>query len=309
MKILNKTEELKKPDKSYVEGLVLMGEYSENPTKNGGSYLAGNLQALGDVSFKVWSGACFNDMVKNSYTGKVVKIEGTVNEYGGVKSLILDAIYDVPTEELDKEGISEIDFFSTKYDTESYYARLTKKLQKCVSAEAYQVYNLIMGDYLDKFKNEFAAINYHDNCRGGLLAHTTKVVNICSVITMYPNISSRISIDALCVGAALHDLGKTLEYCNGTISEVGKYISHNTFGVLILNEHKEEIIHLKGEEFYNILLSIVSQHHGEYGERPRTIAAYIVHQFDLLDSSLTLLDQTLEDTPTGQVRFDGLKLI
>lgn len=308
MQVVNKNEVLKLSDGTRFKGYVRMGSYTESPTKNGGAYLSGTVQAMGDCPFKVWSGACFNVMKEKDYTGQIVGVEGNVNEYNGTKSFIFDTLYEVTKEDLEEDGVKESDFFPTKYDTEAYWDKMNAKLRKNISEEAYQAYMLIMHDYVDRFKEEFAAVSYHDNCKGGLLAHTTKVVNICGLLKMYPNISARVNNDILYVGAAIHDLGKVLEYSNGINSEIGNLVSHNTLGILCLMEHKDAIIKLKGEEFFNIMMSIISQHHGDYGDRPRTIAAYIIHQFDLLDSSLTLLDQTLENNSDSQVRFDGLKL-
>lgn len=304
MDILNLKEALKLSDGSRVSGLVLMGEYSQYPTKNGGVYLGGNLQAKGSTAFKVWSGLCLNDMVNNNYAGKIVGIDAKVNEYEGMKSLILDQIY---TEVDDK--YTETDFMETKYNEEQYWERLNKVLKKSVSEKAYQCFNVIMEGYEKQFRVEFAAINHHDNCKSGLLAHTVKVVNMCSILKMYPTVSAHLNNDLLYVGAAVHDIGKVLEYSVGSISKDGKYISHNTLGILILSEKKDKIVELMGENFYIQLLAIIQQHHGEYGERPRTIAAYIVHLFDLLESDLAMFDQTLANNVADQVKYDGYRLI
>lgn len=309
MQILDKNEFLKEKDGTRITGLVIIQNYSEAPTKNGGSYLAGSLQACGDVPFKVWSGVCFNKMVADDLSGKICTVDAEVNEYNGSKSLILTHIEVLSDEELSHWNVQTSDFFANKYNLEAYWGKLLNVMEKHVSVDAMKVFMLCIDEYQEQFKKEFAAINYHDNCKGGLLAHTTKVVSLCNVLKMYTNISSRVSNDILYVGAALHDLGKVIEYSDGMISEQGKYVSHNTIGCLMLAKHRDEIVGIKGEEYYNTLLSIITQHHGDYGERPRTIAAYLIHQLDLLDSLLTLLDQNIETTPTGQLRFDDLKLI
>ena len=77
-------------------------------------------------------------------------------------------------------------------------------------------------------------------------------------------------------------------------------------GIYMLEKHREEIINLKGEDFYYSLISIISQHHGEYGEAPRTVAAYVIHQLDCLDSTLTLLDEV--SMADGQISFNSMKL-
>ena len=308
MKVLNKNEELKKPDGASFKGYARIGNYSEAPTKNGGSYLNGTLQAVGDVPFKVWGGACFNVMYEKDFSGEIVGIEGTVNEYNGTKSFIITGIYELDEGDLERDGVKESDFFETKYDIDAYWNKLSTKLQKNVSKEAFEVFNLVMSDWVERFKEEFAAVHYHANCKGGLLAHTTKVLQLCSILKMYPNTSGRVSNDVLYVGAALHDVGKIIEYSNGITSKTGNLLSHNILGILILEKHRDEIIELKGEEYYNTMLSIISQHHGDYGDRPRTVAAYIVHQFDLLESNLALLEQTIIDSPTETIKFDSYKL-
>jgi len=309
MQILDKNEFLKEKDGTRISGLVVIQNYSAAPTKNGGSYFAGSLQACGDVSFKVWSGLCYDKMANEDMSGKVCAVDAEVNEYNGTKSLILTHIAVLSEEELEHHKIQKSDFFANKYNISAYWDKLLKVMEKHISVDAMKVFMLCISEYEDAFKREFAAIHYHDNCKGGLLAHTTKVVSLCNVLSMYSNISSRVSKDILYVGAALHDLGKIAEYSDGVISEMGMYLSHNTIGCIMLEKHKQEIIGLKGEEYFNTLLSIISQHHGEYGERPRTITAYLIHQLDLLESMLTLLDQDIETTPIGQLRFDDLKLI
>ena len=127
---------------------------------------------------------------------------------------------------------------------------------------------------------------------------------------MYPNITSKVNKDLLYLGCAIHDIGKVYEYNNGLISSQGKFISHLTSGILLLDKYREDIVMLMGEDFFYSLMSIVSQHHGEYGEKPRTIAAYVIHILDLLDTNLTTLDLSCESIEKGeQVKFDGLTLI
>ena len=155
---------------------------------------------------------------------------------------------------------------------------------------------------------EFAAVWHHDNCKAGLLAHTTKVVRMASLIRMYPEITKKISPDVLFIGCALHDIGKVYEYGLGAVTDEGKVLSHHTFGVLFCASHKKDIVEALGRDGYRLLLSIIEQHHGEYGERPRTVAAYVVHRLDMLESVLTSVNTLLKDSPDGNIQYDGYKL-
>ena len=78
----------------------------------------------------------------------------------------------------------------------------------------------------------------------------------------------------------------------------------------MLYDHKDLIVEKKGEQFFNQLVSILSQHHGEYGERPRTVASYVVHLIDCLEANLTTINSMLEGVDsTTQIRYDDYKLI
>lgn len=318
MDIIKKEAILKGADGERLSGYVYIQSYSESPTKNGGSYIGGVLQADGDMQFKAWGKSYAIDKMRMSdMQNKICSIEGYINEYGGVNSVIIEDIAVVEDDEAEKLGLNKVMFYHNKYNVEAYWKTMIGILQKNLSEQAMYIFNIIMettindkGETLkDKFLLEYAAINYHDNCVSGLLAHTTKVLNMCKIIKVYPEIQERIGTDLLYLGVALHDIGKVLEYDGGSISNMGMRLSHNILGIMILEKHEEEIVKLKGGDFYSMLVAIISQHHGEYGDRPRTLAAYVINQIDCLDSTLTLLNQTLENGVSEQIKFDGYKLV
>lgn len=310
MDILRREDILSLCDGHYVSGLVLMGSYAEQPTKNNSTYLGGQLNAVGSIPFKVWQGECFNTMNTADFSGKVCNIKATVNIYNGSRSLILQDVLELPEPQLLNLGISVTDFFEAKYDVDRLYTNLYTTLEKNVSENALKVFDIFMSEAKDRFIKEFAAISHHDNCFGGLVAHTTKVVKASLLVKNYPNILKRVSPDLLFLGCALHDIGKIYEYLNGVISDMGKKISHLTIGCLMLNEHKDEIVELMDEDFFYSLMSIIAQHHGEYEETPRTIAAYVINQFDCLDATLTSLNEVLGEVEDNQqIKFDDIKLI
>lgn len=309
MKILLKSELVTKRDQDRVQGYVYIKNYSVQPTKNGGSYIGGNLEAKGSLPFKVWSNAnCFAEMSNNNYSETICLVDARVNVFGGVYSLILESCQAVDMRNFE---YAESDFYQERYNKDTYWNNLCNTLKKHVSENAYKVFELIVsGDVKDAFLLEFAAVSHHDAYVSGLLAHTTKVVKLATVIKMYPEITRIVGTDLLFLGCALHDIGKTREYHNGVMSEEGKRISHLTSGILLLEEHKNDIVELMGNDFYIDLLSVISQHHGEYGERPRTVASAVINQIDCLDAHLTTLNEMLESCEKGtQVAFDGGKLI
>lgn len=309
MEILDKNILKDKLDGEIVRGYVYITSYTKQPTKNGNYYLTGSLQAKGEVPFKVWGGSnCFDKMESGDYNGVVCHVKATVNVYNGTKSLIIDECVSVePT----TSGIKPDDFIVSKYDAEAWSGYLYKMLNSTLKEESSkQVVNLILNQMADRFIKEFASVAHHDNVKHGLLVHTSKVVNMCKLVKNYPNIVSHVDFDTLIVSATIHDIGKTVEYNMGAMSDLGKKLSHNTLGIEILVTLKQQIINLKSEDFYYDLLSVVSQHHGEWGERPRTTLAYLVHTFDKLESVLASIDEIYEGTDIGeQIVYDGYKLI
>lgn len=309
MSILVRDELIKKSDGEFVKGFVLIKAYTKQPTKTGGSYIGGSLEAKGSMQFKVWSNAdCFDDMDKYDYQERVCFVSGKVNVYMGAYSLVLETCRVVDEE---SEGVSKSEFYEEKYSATAFWNNLMGTVKKNTTEDGFSIVEEVLNESVrERFCEEFAAVGHHDNCRSGLLAHTAKAIKIATVLKMYPSIMERVSSDLLFVSMAIHDVGKIREYNNGVISSEGKFISHNISGIMILEEHKERIIELKGESFYIELCSIVATHHGEYGEVPRTIASYIVHLIDCFESNLTSVNQLLEVTEKdNQITIGSMKLI
>ena len=310
MDILKKEEILACPDRTPVRGYVLIQSYSPQPQKNGGQYIRGKLHAVGDMSFMIWSssdpsGAFVKMLSTDEFTGKICQVSGYVNVYGGEHSLILEKVIIVDGKEL---GLSDSDFYSSVYDADKYFEDLRKLVNKYCSPNAVLVYEMLMKDIQDRFKYEFAAISHHDNVRSGLIAHTTKVFRIGTLIRIYPGVLERVGADTLFLGCALHDIGKVYEYAMGVISDIGKVISHLTIGVMMLKEREEEIVRLLGSDVYYDLISIVAQHSGEFGDRPRTIAAYVVHLCDDMEAKMATLESAISNSRGDQIQLDGQKL-
>lgn len=283
--------------------VLLIKNYEEKPTKNGGKYIDGIVEMKGSVQFKVWAGSTFDEMHNFDYNNTVCKVSGKVNEYNGTKSLILNDVKAL------QEGTYDAStFFEDKYNEVAYFDALNQLVKKNSSEEGYNVFSMVIADVKERFMVEFAAKGHHDAVKSGLLAHTYKNVYILTrFIKLYQNIVKNLDMDVLVVGTALHDVGKVFEYTNGVVQGMGLLVSHHTFGVEILAKYKDEIVALKDEEFYYRLLAVVEQHHGEFGETPRAIDAYLIHLVDLLESKFQAIDESLEKG-NDVVNIDGMFL-
>lgn len=294
-------------DGQRINFMAVFQNIEERLTRNqSSSFLTGNLHCVGAVPFKVWSNSqCFVDLKCNAdaYLGVVCEITGKVNIYEGQISIIIDSCR-LPKGDSVPDAM---DFYDSKYDGERYWGMLYGMIQKNCSEKAIKVFDMVMEEYKKPFMTEFAAISHHDNCKSGLLGHSTKLVKLESVLNMYPEIIKRSGgKDVLYIGGALHDIGKVLEYYNGSISNIGRRVSHMVAGAMILADYEKEIIDLMGEEFYLNIVAIVSEHAGEYGERPRTVGAYVIHLLDMLESRLASLEE-IAGNPQ-QLFYEGYKL-
>lgn len=288
---------------TLIVGYAYVRAYTEQVTVNGGPYYVGHLSCIGDVTFKIWGGPVFDKVKENPINDTICYLHGEVNEYAGVKSLIIKDVTPYVGDELVTD-----DFLEQKYDAEDLFAKLQTIISHNVSTEALTVFTTVIAPIKDRFCKEYAAVSHHDACMSGLLAHTLKLVRLAQILKFYPELSRVIDKDILFVGAALHDIGKTVEYNNGSISEMGMKMSHLTLGLKLLEPHKSTIVELKGQSFYDDLESIIQQHHGEYGERPRTLVAYIIHIIDGLEAQLTDIDDIIANATTNQVKIETYKL-
>lgn len=141
-----------------------------------------------------------------------------------------------------------------------------------------------------RFMIEGAAMNRHDNQIGGLAHHTFKMLRIL-VTLIKSNEHLRPHVDLLTYGIMLHDIGKVFEYKDLTLGEHW-YAHHRIRGIEFLTQWHEPISELYSEAFYRHIQAIISGHHGEYGDRPTTLAAGIIHYIDTLESQVTgLVDE------------------
>lgn len=294
-----------------INGVILVKNYSIALTKTNKEYITGTLTSGTDVSFKVWGNAtAFSKMKNEEYSSLPCLISGTVDGFGGVNTIIIDNIDAV-------EGFTADQFFPIKYNIEAYWDALKKIISAKTSEKAQILANKILFDteLRDRFKVEFAAMSHHDNCKGGLLAHTYKVLrNVDLIINQYQDFVktdgtvNKDITDLIYIGALLHDIGKTKEM-NFGVYQQDSFATHSYFGVEMISAYRDIIIESYNEHWYLSLVSILLQHHGDFGEPCKTVPAYIVHRADELDSSLTLLAQNIEtavdDSRGKRVKLDG----
>ena len=149
----------------------------------------------------------------------------------------------------------------------------------------------VLERFRDAFMTSSAAIMVHHNFLGGLIYHTYRMVKTADAST---NIYTGLNKELVVCGAALHDIGKTLEYHTSQLGEAemtdyGVLYGHPFCGAIMVkymsfrkNYNAEEV---------RLLIHILLSHHGkgEYGavDAPAIPEAFAVHNIDNMDAKIT----------------------
>ena len=320
-KLLNKEEILQQADGELVKGISILSSYAVQTAKNGKNYFNGTLKAQGNLEFKIWGGQLYDQLDSEDYKGIPVYIEAEVNVWNDTKSLILKKVVAVDVNDL---GIDITPLDPTKYDIASNEKEFYALLKEELSLNGFELFKKIYNRIRKEFRSEYAAVKIHDAYRGGLLAHTLKMLKVLSFIwNTYPNIRENMNKDLVFIGLAVHDMGKIVEYSNGTRTEIA-FATHNFLGQEILFEFKKDIVEgfeapVKGSDepilvepfgsdFYYRLQAIIQQHHGEFGEPCHTTESYLVHLVDMFESRVEIFEESLPFTGTLSIDFGKYRL-
>lgn len=289
--------------KVQLEGYI--SAFNFETSKKGVKSITGTIHFGKEMPFRVWTGKLY-DEIKDELSQGVYIIDATVNIYNESMSLILDKLEWSSNQDLSC-------FLAKNYNKEELWNKMVGYAKE-LTPKGRKVFKELMlsNDFSDEAKNSklfltaTASVTHHDACISGLLAHTVKVTNIAlTLYEQYPKLKSRINKDVLILGCIFHDITKMMEYENFSMSGVGELCSHLSLNVEFLMLHRDLIVDELGTEAYYRLESVLTQHHGQYGDRPRTFEAYLVHKADMLEATMQGVEESIEeDTGATNIR-DG----
>lgn len=163
----------------------------------------------------------------------------------------------------------------------------------------------VLERFRDAFMTSSAALVVHHNYLGGLIYHTFRMVKAAGKIT---DIYSGLNKELVVCGAALHDIGKTLEYHTSTLGEAemtdyGVLYGHLFCGAIMVkymscrkNYNPEEV---------RLLVHILLSHHGkgEYGAvvAPAIPEAFWVHHIDNIDAKISQCEANYREIDAGSI--------
>lgn len=268
----------------FSEGTVLINEQPDIRQGKRNPYMVGAFVTReGSCEFKIWEEQNYKTVVENGPGLYDVAVEGS--EFNGSYYLTVKRIRPSEDSELDRA-----DFLPNipVHQIKTFWREINEQLLKLgLSAQgrAFAVKVLNDPEIGGRFWREGAASYFHDCKIGGLANHSLKMLRI--LIALLENLPAlRASTDLLYLGILFHDIGKIYEYDNLAAGEFW-FANHRVRGIELLSHYEEEIETLYDERFYRHLQAIISGHHGEYGDRPTTVATVIIHYIDTLESQVT----------------------
>jgi len=293
------------------QGSFLLQGLTIGKTKNDSDMLQGTILVRGGSSVRF---VCFDNLIVSQFKDNDVKsilvTDGTITmqDYNGSLSAKLDSIQGLSNEFNPSEYMELID--------PNTNAKLIGNLIRSMMTEKGTKLALhILKEQGPEISVAMAAQygGYHDGKVGGLLNHIRKLLRYAEVaMSEYAesNTMSPEERDLVILGLIVHDFGKMLELKNGAYTEIS-IVPHTYLGIEIISKYRDLIERTYNPMFYRELQAIILEHHGEFGERPKTVYAYLVHVIDLLDSRVSGLQRKVEGLELGDttnIAFDDYKL-
>ena len=164
-----------------------------------------------------------------------------------------------------------------------------------------------------RFRRAAAARGNHHARRGGLLEHTSRMMEAAlALCAVYPELNR----DLIIAGVLFHDTGKLWETCPpergfGIEPELrGELLGHLSIGIELVNAlwrdlPKEgwEFLTPSSDEVRLHLLHLVASHHGqlEFGSPvlPKTPEAALLHFIDNIDARMEMFFSAYQSAPTS----------
>jgi len=272
---------------------------SKKTKRDGGIYLALELMdKTGKIPAKIWDNV--ESCLKLLREGKVYKIAGYMNEFMKKKEIKIDIIS--PASPGDKD-YNEADYIEqASFDTEILFNTMIDTMKANIKNEyLLRLIDLYTQNYKEEFKTHYGAQKIHHAYLGGLLKHTSSMMELALFIARHYALDTEL----LLTGVLFHDSGKAFEFTispSVNLTVEGGLLGHLMIGNRIFLELSDKIDGFPEDLRVKIQHMIIS-HHGEkeFGspEVPKTPEALALHVIDLLDSKVNIMREAVQASETG----------
>src|SRR5699024_9721388 len=255
------------------------------------------VDATGEIDAKLWDAS--PEDVETFSNGKVVKIEGDINEFRGKAQMRIKSIR--PAQVTD--GVRVSDFLEkAPLDQEQLQELMTEAVFEMQNPNIQRIVRAFIKKYQEDLFVYPAASKNHHAFVSGLAYHVISMLKIArQLCEIYPSINK----DLLYAGIILHDIGKIHELSGVVLTSYtveGTLLGHISIMVAEIKEMANEL-DIEGEEVL-LLQHIVLAHHGkpEWGsaKAPQIKEAELLHLIDMIDAKMNMLDRALDKTSPGE---------
>lgn len=251
------------------------------------------------IEAKVWD---YAGPIGPADEGKVAKIQGVMQEFKGAPQIKVERIRMASAQ--DTYDLSDL-VPVAPMDRDAAYARVESVIQTMEDPDYKAVCLEFLRRHGERFKAIPAAKSVHHGFVGGLLMHTSYMLETAEFLSrLYAPIIDR---SLLLAGTLLHDFAKMEEF---TVSELGMVTEYSTRGQLLghlvmgAQEAAEVCKLLDVPEQKSVLLQhMLLSHHGqpEFGAAvvPMCAEAELLSYIDNIDARMEIYRENLEKTEPG----------
>lgn len=280
----------------------LLSSVEHKVTKNGKDYSSGYLMSTtAKVPLVMW-----DNLIPKEWVGKVVSIDGNMEEYGGANQMKVLRINLEPTE-------NPLDYLvRSPYDDEKLKANYNNLVGYVKTDWIRELLRLAIENE-PRFFTHPAAKTVHQAYVGGLAEHSEKVAMLSyRAATLYDR---SVDVEITVAAALLHDIGKLDELTNPPefdYTYAGNALGHPLLGCLRVAKCRDQLACEVEEKRYMKLLNCIASHPGlpEYGAitSPKCAEASIVSSADMIDSKVEQfieLSAQFPEDDTAMSKFMG----
>lgn len=288
---------------------VQLLEKTRSATREGKPYYACRFRdARRTASFMAWAdGPWFGPCERDWQEGCFYKIRGTYAEHEryGPQVEVHNIRVTIDADRADGFDPSEL-VERSRYDSETMFAELRGTAEKNITdLPLRRLVVTLLDRHAEALKRLPATTNKFYPFAGGLLEHLLSVTHIClnlaeTYSARYPELKPPLNRDLVVAGAALHDIGRVLEFDDSPVSPqpgvAGRLLGHLMLGRDLVRDAARELGDVN-PELLQLLEHIIVTHLAlpEWGSPrlPLIPEVLIVHHADDLDAKLEMYARCL----------------
>ncbi|SDX47193.1 3'-5' exoribonuclease YhaM [Salimicrobium album] len=279
------------------DDFLLITSANKSIASNGKPFLALLLRdRTGEIDARLWGAKKEDETLFKK--GVLVKVSGEISQFRNKPQLKIQHI----RQALEEDGREVKQFVEeAPVSVEWLEDQIKEFMFEMTNANLQRLTRYFVKEYNEELFTYPAATRNHHNYVSGLAHHVVTMLRLAREIGgIYPEVNK----DLLYAGIIVHDLGKIRELSDPDSPEYtieGRLLGHISIMVEEI-QHAASELHIEGEEVMALKHLVLSHHgKGEWGspKPPYIREAEILHQIDMLDSRIQMMNTSLQKTKPG----------